>query len=467
VRVKAGLISAGVVRFLAAAVAVGVVGFAVKVAASGTTAKGSSVRAIAIAAGYFHTCAVTRAGGVKCWGLNGSGQLGDGTTVYQRDAAVDVSGLVGGVAALAAGDGHTCALTSFGGVQCWGNNTQGQLGDGTTTRRSVPAGVSGLASGVVAIAAGYYHTCALTRAGGVKCWGWNGSGQLGDGTYTDRLVPVDVSGLASGVAAIAAGGSHTCALTSAGGVKCWGARLLYETDTDDLIPVGVVGLASGVAGIAAGDNHTCAVTRAGGVKCWGDNTNGQLGDGTRTERPAPVDVSGLASGVAALAAGGRHTCAFTSAGGVKCWGRNRLGQLGDGTTTERHAPVEVSGLTNGVAALTAGFYHTCALTSAGAVKCWGDNGSGQLGDGTSSDRHTPVEVISVLPPCIVPNVIGKRLPIAKTAIRKAYCRAGKVIYRRSANARKNRVMAESPTAGKHLKNGAKVKLIVGRGPRRI
>ena len=139
----------------------------------------------------------------------------------------------------------------------------------------------------------------------------------------------------------------------------------------------------------------------------------------------------------------------------------------DGTTTERHAPVEVSGLTNGVAALTVGFYHTCALTSAGAVKCWGDYGFGQLGDGTSSDRHTPVEVISVLPPCIVPNVIGKRLPIAKTAIRKAYCRVGKVIYRRSANARKNRVMAESPTAGKHLKNGAKVKLIVGRGPRRI
>jgi alpha-tubulin suppressor-like RCC1 family protein len=139
--------------------------------------------------------------------------------------AVDVSGLSSGVSAIAAGIGHTCAVTTGGGVKCWGYNLSGQLGDGTTTERLTEADVSGLSSGVIAIAAGRSHTCALTTGGGVNCWGYNGNGQLGDGTIMNRLTAVDVSGLSSGVNAIAAGGDHTCALTTGAGVKCWGSNV--------------------------------------------------------------------------------------------------------------------------------------------------------------------------------------------------------------------------------------------------
>jgi alpha-tubulin suppressor-like RCC1 family protein len=349
----------------------------------------------AIAAGESHTCALTAGGGVKCWGRNSGGQLGDGTTT-DRTTPVDVSGLTSGVAAIAAGGYHTCALTAGGGVKCWGRNSYGQLGDGTTTNRNTPVDVSGLTSGVNAIAAGSYHTCALTMDGGARCWGHNLYGQLGNGKSGYHTIPVDVSGLTSGVSAIAAGEEHTCALTAGGGAKCWGVNYYHQlgdgTTTRRNTPVDVSGLTSGVAAIAPSQYHTCALTTGGGVKCWGYNSYGQLGDGTTTGRATPVDVSGLTSGVAAIATGSYHTCAVTTGGGVKCWGYNRYGQLGDGTTTQHTTPGDVSGLTSGVTAIVAGEYHTCALTAGGGVKCWGGNGDGQLGDGTTTDRTTPVDV---------------------------------------------------------------------------
>ena len=307
-----------------------------------------------------------------------------------------VNGLGSGMTAIAAGADHTCALTTTGGVKCWGYNSYGQLGDGTTTNRTTPVDVSGLSSGVTAIAAGYRYTCALTAAGGVKCWGSNGFGQLGDGTTTDRHTPVDVSGLSSGVTAIAVGEWHTCALTAGGATKCWGynpyGQLGDGTTTERHTPVNVSGLSSGVTAIAASAYHTCALTAGGAAKCWGYNPFGQLGDGTTTNRITPVNVSGLGSGVTAIAAGWYHTCAVTTGGAAKCWGYNPYGQLGDGTTTERHTPVNVSGLSSDAQAISAGEGYTCALTSSGEIKCWGYNSSGQLGDGTTTDRHTPVNV---------------------------------------------------------------------------
>jgi alpha-tubulin suppressor-like RCC1 family protein len=366
--------------------------------ALGSTTMGTEPYAVAIAAGGYHNCAVTNAGGLKCWGWNGSFQLGDGT-MSDRPVPVDTAGLSSGVAAIAGGGYHTCALTAGGGVKCWGNNGSGQVGNGLdwTYYLPTPTNVFGLTSGVAAVAAGYQHTCAVTSSGGAKCWGENRDGQLGDGTITRRLTPADVAGLSSGVTAIATGTGQTCALTSAGGVKCWGgndtAQLGDGTTATRLTPVDVVGLSSGVAAIAAGGGHTCALTRGGGVKCWGYNSTGQLGDGTSASRLTPVDVVGLSSGVTAIAAGTGHTCALTSSGGVKCWGSNGNGALGDGTAASRLAPVDVVGLSSGVAAIAAGYGHTCALTGGGAVKCWGNNGSGQLGDGTTVSRLAPADVV--------------------------------------------------------------------------
>ena len=366
----------------------------------------------AIAGGGWHTCALVGSGGVKCWGDNQFGQLGEGST--DRTTPVDVVGLSSDVYAISAGGRRTCVLTTAGGVQCWGVNRAGQLGDGTQRERRRPVNVVGLSSGVQAIAVSgggdhEWHTCALTGAGGVKCWGDNDHGQLGDGTQTDRRVPVDVVGLSSGVQAIAAGGMHTCALTTRGDVKCWGlnnrGQLGDGTRPDRRVPVDVKRLSSGVQAIAAGGRHTCALTSAGGVKCWGDNGLGQVGDGSQlvpflTNRRRPVDVKGLSSGVQAIAAGRRHTCALTTRGGVKCWGSNGSGALGAPTRTPYQSTwVDVVGLSSGVQAIAASNYHTCALTNAGGVKCWGSNTHGQLGDGTTTVGSTanviPVDVVGL------------------------------------------------------------------------
>jgi alpha-tubulin suppressor-like RCC1 family protein len=344
-----------------------------------------------LAVGTAHSCAIATGGWVLCWGRNQKGQLGDGTT-SDRAVPGTVGGLSGGVVAVTAGTAHSCAVTSGGAVRCWGYNSAGQLGDGTTADRWAPVTVTGLESGVVAVVAGGFHTCALTDGGAVRCWGYNSSGQLGDGSTTDKWTPVAVSGLASGVRAVAAGAFHTCALLNSGAVKCWGYNSYGQLGDGSAearsLPVQVVGLANGVTGIAAGYSHTCAAISGGAVKCWGSNSNGQLGDGTTTDRPLPVPVAGL--GVATMVtAGNYHSCAVTSGGGLQCWGFNAAGRLGDGTTADRWSPVGVSGLASGIAAVYAGGEHTCALTNGGAAECWGENASGQLGDGTTTVRLTP------------------------------------------------------------------------------
>jgi alpha-tubulin suppressor-like RCC1 family protein len=347
-----------------------------------------------IATGANHTCAVTSTGGAQCWGINGDGQLGNGTTTASN-APVNVTGLTSGVKAIVAGYYHACALTTAGGVKCWGWNANGQLGNGTFTDSTVPVNVTGLTSGVTAISAGDSHTCALTTSGGVKCWGWNALGQLGNGSTTNANVPVDVTGRTSGTTAIAAGVTHTCAVTSAGAAQCWGnngsGRLGNGTSTNASTPVNVTGLTSGVASIAAG-NHTCAVTTGGSAKCWGPNAAGQLGNGTTTASNVPVNVTGLSSGVATIGAGWDHTCAITTSGAAKCWGDNSYRGLGNGTNTNATSPGDVTGLTSGVATIEGGAAHTCAITTTGIAKCWGYNGGGQLGDGTDVIKGTPTNV---------------------------------------------------------------------------
>jgi alpha-tubulin suppressor-like RCC1 family protein len=351
--------------------------------------------ATAIATGGGHTCALLTVGGMKCWGSNWAGALGDGTTI-NRSTPVDVSGMAGNVTAITAGGGHTCALLSEGVMYCWGENSAGEIGDGTMLYRAIPVDVISLAGGLIEIKAGWVYTCALLSGGGVKCWGENESGQLGDGTTTGRSKPVDVFGLDSDVIEITAGWAHTCARLSGGGVKCWGGNMFGQlgdgTTEDRPAPVDVIGLESDVSAISAGIYHTCALLTSGGVQCWGSNSGGALGDGTYDNHLTPVDVSGLASGVTAITTGGGHACALLSSGGVKCWGANESGQLGDGSLSNRNTPVDVIGLASGVSAIAGGQSHTCALLSGGAVKCWGGNQEGQLGDGTTTDSSIPVGV---------------------------------------------------------------------------
>jgi alpha-tubulin suppressor-like RCC1 family protein len=363
--------------------------------AGGSAAGGPSSEA-SIAAGYEHTCAIL-ARAAKCWGDNVFGQLGDGSDVEARSRPVAVSGLGSGVRAIAAGTFFSCAVADDDGARCWGDNEHSQLGDGTTIdERATPVAVSGLSTGVEAIAAGDEHACALLDGGGVKCWGSNGEGELGDGTTRNRRTPVAVSGLSAGVQAISAGDSHTCALLDSGGVQCWGdnedGQLGDGTRKSRPTPTPVSGLARGVRAIAAGDSHTCAL-RDSGVACWGLNEDGELGDGTTTKRSTlPVSVTGLPGGLRSITAGSDsfHTCAVLTDGGVRCWGDNDRGQLGDGTTVNRSTPVALDALT-GVEATASGSYHTCALLSTGGFTCFGRNEAGQLGKGTF-DRKVNVEI---------------------------------------------------------------------------
>jgi alpha-tubulin suppressor-like RCC1 family protein len=362
-----------------------------------------SNKVMAVAAGYRHTCVLTGVGGVRCWGANEDGQLGNGTT-FGSTRPVGVSGLASGVVAIAAGGQHTCAITGAGGVKCWGYNNGGQLGNATKTNSSTPVDVRGLASGVTAIAAGAGSVCALTSAGGVKCWGWKLDGRFGNGPTSDQTstTPVDIKGLASGVSAISANNLHACALTNAGHVKCWGSTT-SSSATNSNVPADVRGLGDGFTEITAGGLHACAITSSGGVKCWGDNAEGELGNGSNTSSNSPVGVSGLTRGATALAVGSTsdyvymdtHTCALTSVGGVKCWGPNRDGQLGNGSTTSSSRPVEVSGLDSGIIAVAVGGSHTCAITRDRRLKCWGDNSTGQLGNGSMTNSPTPVDVVGL------------------------------------------------------------------------
>ncbi len=392
----------------------------------------ATVQATAVAAGAVHSCALTSAGGVKCWGFNGHDELGDGGgTSRNSSTPVDVSGLRAGVAAIAAGIRHSCAVTGAGGVKCWGTPYSGALGDGTDSRRFAPVDVSGLGGGVTAVAAGSEHSCALTSAGGMKCWGNNRSGAVGDGTTTDRWTPVDVSGLSSGVTAIAAGGVRSCALTSAGGIKCWGG---YPDPAGvRSTPVDVSGVSGGVTAITVG----CALTSGGRVQCWGSDL-------------AAVDVPGLSSGVTAIAGGLLHGCALTSAGGVKCWGSNDRGQLGDGTTVDRSTPVDVVGLSSGVASISVGVLHTCAVTRTAAVKCWGWNPSGQLGDGTTVDRSTPVDVIGFGTAKTTVAVVSRSVTVTPARVAAVNLRCGS-----QAPCRGTLSLSANASAGRgHLKLGS-------------
>lgn len=295
---------------------------------------------------------------------------------------------------IAAGHTHTVAVRNDGTVWAVGWNGWGGLGDGSTTQRVSPVMVSGL-TGIRSVSAGQGHTLAVALDGRVFAWGQNTASQLGDGTTTYRTSPIQVPGLTTATA-VAAGATHSLAVTSNGQVYAWGSngggQLGDGTTTTRAAPVLVNGLTD-VIGVAAGESHSVAWTATGTVWAWGANSQGQLGDGTTTQRLTPVQVASLST-VTQLAAGQHHTLAVTGAGGVYAWGRNFNGQLGDATTTQRTAPTLLSGVT-GVTSVAAGLSHSLVVTQGGVVYAWGLNSSAQVGDGTTTQRTAPVPVSGV------------------------------------------------------------------------
>ncbi|MFA9271548.1 MAG: hypothetical protein ACEQSX_12465 [Baekduiaceae bacterium] len=326
--------------------------------------------ATAIATGTSHACGLRADGTVGCWGSNFYGQLGDGTATHRR-TPVTVSGLTDATA-ITAGGTHTCALRSGGTVACWGLNTSGQLGNGETTPGSpvtpvsVPVPVAGLTN-VVAITAGAAHTCALRASGAVLCWGWNGYGELGHGTTTSSSTPIEVTGL-SAVSKLDAGYASTCAVRTDQLVRCWGA--VTALTRTRLTPAAVAGLPA-AASVATSFTSGCAILSDRSVTCW---------RGTA----APASVTGWTN-IASLDGAGLNTaswCAVHTAGTVSC-----LTPTG-GTPT----PVAVSGVTDATG-VAVGYQFAGALRADTTVACWGTNTMGQLGDGSTIDRTTPVPVI--------------------------------------------------------------------------
>jgi alpha-tubulin suppressor-like RCC1 family protein len=383
-----------------------------------------------LSVGHRHTCGISAAGTVQCWGKGDNGQLGQGNVTTPM--VTEAIGVANATSITAAGR-STCAVAG-GGARCWGSNEYGQLGTGTFTDVAAPGsivspdavdvalGTSGACAlapdgrvecwgallagdgtlststlprpssvtSVSSIAAGFYHVCAIVD-GAVKCWGENTYGALGRGTRDIAAVPTAVA-LPDPVFDFGVSTSHACAILTSGEVYCWGSNSFGQlgdgSHSSTYVPVKVTPGIPGLVGIAARFGRTC-VWNGADARCWGQDTFGILGTGASShDRPSPAAV--IATGVKYMRLGNVHTCAATSANGVQCWGRNSHGQLGNGTTTNSLTPVTVAAGT--VDQLVAGGNFNCARKSDASVECWGENAAGQLGDNTTIDRTAPVAV---------------------------------------------------------------------------
>jgi len=421
-----------------------------------------------ITGGGYHTCALSNTGKVYCWGSDFYGELGNGSDETGSQAPTLVED---GVAASPDGDGtnltnikqimggiyHTCALSNTGKVYCWGNDDDGQLGNGSdeTGNQVAPTLVEdGVAASpdtdgtnltnIKQITGGYYHTCALSNTGKVYCWGNDTDGQLGNGSDEPTLVE---DGVAAGsdsdgtnltnIKQITGGIYHTCALSNTGKVYCWGwddnGELGNGSDetgsqvAPTLVEDGVAASPdtdgtnlTNIKQITGGIYHTCALSNTGKVYCWGWDDNGQLGNGSDEtgDQVAPTLVEdGVATSpdgdgtnltnIKQITGGSYHTCALSNTGKVYCWGWDFYGQLGNGSdeTGDQVAPTLVedgvatspdtdgTNLTN-IKQITGGYYHTCALSNTGKVYCWGWDFYGQLGNGSdeTGDQVAPTLV---------------------------------------------------------------------------
>ncbi len=358
-----------------------------------------SVSFTSVEPGYFYTCGVSTGGVVYCWGRDDIGQGGGSANLTQcgdtpcltAPGAVDRTLVFSSVST---GFLNTCGVTAAGAAYCWGGNTDGQFGNGSTGPEvsTTPLEVSGGLS-FASVSVGSQHTCGLVPSGSIYCWGANQFNQLGNGSSVESAIPVPVSGVVT-FASVNTLGFHSCGVATDNTAYCWGAnfdgRLGVEAPGPVVAPTAVSGGLT-FASVSAGGVHSCGITPDGTAYCWGENFFGELGVELPLRSPSPVAVATQIR-FASITSGALHNCGLTVDGAVYCWGANFVGQLANGSTDNSSAPVRVApGLT--FASVMAGGYHTCGLATDGVAYCWGANNYGELGGGSTAPSPTVVRVL--------------------------------------------------------------------------
>ncbi len=352
---------------------------------------------VQLGAGDTHMCGLDAAGIGHCWGNNDQGQLGDPSFLSSQSATPHVVLASGHVwAEIRGGFESTCTRTTAGDAYCWGEGTDGSVGNGIAASVRTPTAVTSSGQIYAQVSPGAFFACGRTTSNVVWCWGGNFDGQLGDGTFAQRNSPVLAQTGALSFVEIAARGDayFTCGRIASGAAYCWGNNfngdLADGTTTNRPNPVPVSG-GNVFTGLVGGTDNACGQLAAGGWMCWGANAYGELGDGTHTERHVPVALLTSGNVFVQLAMGTFHSCGRTSAGAVYCWGRNSSGQLGNGGNLDSNSPVAVSG-GHVFTDIRAGDNFNCGLSDGGTVFCWGDNARNQLGSASVGSSNVPLQV---------------------------------------------------------------------------
>ena len=399
------------------------------------------VLASQFSSGYYHVCAFASDSKLYCWGRNHKGQLGNGSTVdSSKPVAVNTTGVLAGktIKQISSGAYHTCVIASDDKVYCWGENSDGRLGNNSTANSSVPVAVnmSGVLAGktIKQISSGHYHTCALASDDKVYCWGNNDDGGLGNGSTSTSLVPVAVNttGVLAGktIKYLSAGPAyHTCVIASDDKVYCWGKNKNGELGNGSIIDSNVpvaVNMSGVLAGktikqMSVGSYNTCVIASDDKVYCWGSNGYGQLGNNSTTDSSIPVAVNttGVLAGktIKQILSGHYRTCAITSDDKMHCWGNSMGGALGNGSTADSHIPVSVNmtGVLAGkvVRRISIGAFHTCVDATDNKIYCWGSNNYGQLGNNSTTNSSIPTTTYVFKKEDIPANAMKLRVQYAK------------------------------------------------------
>lgn len=346
-----------------------------------------------------HVCALPNSNQLYCWGNNESGQLGIGVTGHQYDAttpqAIDSTTQY---QIVSLGSQHTCALTVAGQIKCWGANFQGQIGNGTQSPAVVNPTTIDLSTSYKFVTAGSEHSCGITTAGKLKCWGYNFRGELGDGTNNLSSIPISIDA-GENYISVSAGQDFTCAVTANGQLKCWGDGAYRKLGTGNTanqsLPTNI-DIGTKYVEVNVGGSHACALTESHQIKCWGRNSHGQVGNGLQNgadvSTPELIDAS---TQYVTIGVGYVHTCGLTQNQQIKCWGLNNIGQMGNNAVpVNNYLPGLVSG--GGLyLKIAIASYSACALTTNNSLFCWGDNQNGQLGSGNKVDSPIPIAVLGI------------------------------------------------------------------------